>query len=159
MLKQGIVALFALCCASFLSGVQAADLRIETEGGGERRQIIHASPRHTGSGSLRERSARLRHYRLRCRGLYRSNARPHVGNVTIAGETAPSGGVMGGGLTIRASDVLIEHIAIYPDRTQNRRKRATRSPFTARKSCCNILRISCCATFLMTSASKVSWMA
>jgi len=38
------------------------------------------------------------------------------GKVTVAGQTAPSPGVIirGGGIAIRSSDVVIEHLAVYP---------------------------------------------
>lgn len=43
------------------------------------------------------------------------------GKVTIAGQTAPKPGVIirGGGVAIRASDVVIEHIAVYPGSAQD----------------------------------------
>ena len=43
------------------------------------------------------------------------------GKVTIAGQTAPKPGVIirGGSLAIRASDVVIEHVAVYPGSAQD----------------------------------------
>ena len=150
MLKQGIVALFALCCASFLSGVQAADLRIETEGGlAKGAEIIHVTTlADTGSGSLRAAllapGPRIIVFDVAGYIDLTRDLDLNAGNVTIAGETAPSGGVVirGGGLTIRASDVLIEHIAIYPGSNPDPKIAETRDAITiyGSKSRRNILR-------------------
>jgi hypothetical protein len=51
----------------------------------------------------------------------RSDLTIAAGQVTIAGQTAPGSGIVirGGSLRIRASDVVIEHMAFYPGSTRD----------------------------------------
>jgi hypothetical protein len=133
MTAVGLAAGVGMVCGC-LSALAATSLDVDTSGGVvEGTRITHVtSLADAGAGTLREAlgvaGPRVIVFDVAGYIDLQSDLTIENGQVTIAGQTAPGPGVVlrGGTVNIRASDIVVEHVAIYAGSSANPERAANR---------------------------------